>query len=449
MSFPCALCLSAFPTRVEIAWIVLALSVLLMAPPLAAQPSSAQPVMTIPNPVQADSATQDTESGEAEVRRDSLPREPGFHDLADRFDIVTEFRLRSALSRLPQTTTAAPRISVVILGELAGEVQDQTQRIFQSCCTGPVPSRTKPQADSTAVADHGNVLLVVYPDADTIGIAADARGYETLPRDTLERIASQSMMIDGRYVQSRRSVHAGLTAIFAELGADEEMMQRVSVNGPPTPKDEVVRNVLLILALFFVVLFIPGVVVVGVVTVMESSGCLRHVLYFLSWALITAWTVGTLIGLHELLGEPFGGNAEQYLIVPGGVIGIVVYSIINGVMNRWLDDLSEDDYETWKHTLRGGAAVGASAGAVGNLVRSAVAKGSSGFGGFGGGGFGGGGAGGSFQAVSGAVGSASASGAAASRLQQHPGRPRERQRQVAARWARRRCRAGRLDRRAY
>jgi len=153
-------------------------------------------------------------------------------------------------------------------------------------------------------------------------------------------------------------------------------------------------------------------VVTGVVTVMESSGCLRHVLFFLSWGLITVWTIGTVIGLHGLLGEPLGGNVEGYLIVPGGVMGFVVYLIINGVMNRWLDDLSRDDYETWKHTLRGGAAVGASVGAVGNLVRSAAAKGSSGFGGFGGGGFGGGGAGGSFQAAGGAAGAVSGSGAA-------------------------------------
>jgi uncharacterized membrane protein YgcG len=371
--------------------------------PTTAQPAGNQPASALPNPVAPDSLASGSNQpnasrqGTAQDRSGTtpeLPTEPGFHDLADRFYLTTQSRLRRALYDL-QKTASAPWISIVILEQPEGDVADHTQRVFESCCTGPVSSQATSQADSKAVADHGNVLLVVYADADTIGIAADAHGYEALPRDTLERIVSQDMMIDGRYVQSRRSVHAGLTAIVAELGANEQMMQRVSVNGPPTPRDEVVRNVLLILALFFVVLFIPGVVVTGVVTVMESSGCLRHVLYLLSWALITAWTIGTFIGLHELLGEPFGGNAEVYLIVPGGVIGFVVYLIINGVMNRWLDDLSGDDYETWKHTLRGGAAVGASAGAVGNLVRSAAAKGSSGFGGFGGGGFGGGGAGGS------------------------------------------------------
>jgi len=157
------------------------------------------------------------------------------------------------------------------------------------------------------------------------------------------------------------------------------------------------------------------VVVTGVFTVMENSGCLFYFLLFLSWGLISAWAGGTSVGLHELLGRPLGGDfTALILILGGGVLGFVVYAIIGGIMNRWLKDLSTEDYETWKYTLQGGAAVGAGAGAVGNLIRSAAAKGSSGFGGFGGGGFGGGGAGGSFQAAGGAVGSASASGTASS-----------------------------------
>jgi len=344
-----------------------------------------------------------------------LPMEPGFHDLAGQFQRWTASRIRGALAELPKTTTT-PRISVVILEEATGDVQDQTQRIFQSCCAGAGPSRTDERANSPSdTAAHGDLLLVVHirvdttgiatPRADTIGIAGDAKAFATIPRATVERIVEQDMMNNG-YVQ----VHAGLVALFTELGASEELIGDVSVDGKTQREANI--EILLILALFFAVLFIPGVVVTGVVTVMESSGCLRLILYLLSWGLITVWTIGTVIGLHGLLGEPLGGNVEGYLIVPGGVIGFVVYLIINGVMNRWLDDLSRDDYETWKHTLRGGAAVGASVGAVGNLVRSAAAKGSSGFGGFGGGGFGGGGAGGSFQAAGGAAGAVSGSGAA-------------------------------------
>jgi len=344
-----------------------------------------------------------------------LPTEPGFHDLADRFQRWTSRRIGGALAELPRTTTA-PRISVVILEEATGNVNDQTQRIFQSCCTESGPSRTDERANSPSdTTAHGDLLLVVHirvdttgiaaTRADTIGIAGDAKAFATIPRATVERIVEQDMMKNG-YVQ----VHAGLVALFTELGASEKLIGEVSVDGKTQREANI--EIMLILAFFFAVLLIPGVVVTGVVTVMESSGCLRHVLFFLSWGLITVWTIGTVIGLHGLLGEPLGGNVEGYLIVPGGVIGFVVYLIINGVMNRWLDDLSRDDYETWKHTLRGGAAVGASVGAVGNLVRSAAAKGSSGFGGFGGGGFGGGGAGGSFQAAGGAAGAVSGSGAA-------------------------------------
>ncbi len=381
---------------------------------VSAQRTGNQPASALPNPVASNSAQQDAAMDTSSTDLE-LPMEPGFYDLADRFQRWASWRIRGALAELPRTTTA-PRISVVILEEVAGEVQDQTQRIFQSCCTGSDPSRADERARSPSdTTAHGNLLFVVHirvdttgvatTRADTIGIAGDAKAFATIPRSTVERIVEQDMMKNG-YVQ----VHAGLVALFTELGASEELIGDVSVDGKT--QREANREMMLVLLFFFVVLFIPGVVVTGVFTVMESSGCLRYVLFLLSWGLITAWTIGTVIGLHGLLGEPLGEHAEGYLIVPGGVIGFVVYWIINGVMNRWLDDLSRDDYETWKHTLRGGAAVGASVGAVGNLVRSAAAKGSSGFGGFGGGGFGGGGAGGSFQAAGGAAGAVSGSGAA-------------------------------------
>lgn len=399
----------------------LVLAFLLVAAALPAQSVSAQrtgnqPASAIPNPIASNSAQQDA-AMDTSSTDPGLPMEPGFHDLADRFQRWTSGRIGGALAELPRTTTA-PRISVVILEEATGNVQDQTQRIFQSCCTGSGPSRTDERVNSPSdTTAHGDLLLVVHirgdttgiatTRADTIGIAGDAKAFATIPRATVERIVEQDMMKNG-HVQ----VHAGLVALFTELGASEKLIGEVSVDGKTQREANI--EILLILALFFAVLFIPGVVVTGVVAVMESSGCLRLILYLLSWGLITVWTIGTVIGLHGLLGEPLGGNTEGYLIVPGGVMGFVVYLIINGIMHRWLDDLSTQDYETWKYTLQGGAAVGASAGAIGNLVRSAAAKGSSGFGGFGGGSFGGGGAGGSFQAASGGVGTASASGAASS-----------------------------------
>jgi len=384
---------------------------------VSAQRTGNQPASATSNPIASKSAQQDAAMDTSSTDLE-LPMEPGFHDLAGQFQRWTASRIRGALAELPKTTTT-PRISVVILEEATGDVQDQTQRIFQSCCAGAGPSRTDERANSPSdTAAHGDLLLVVHirvdttgiatPRADTIGIAGDAKAFATIPRATVERIVEQDMMNNG-YVQ----VHAGLVALFTELGASEELIGDVSVDGKTQREANI--EILLILALFFAVLFIPGVVVTGVVTVMESSGCLRLILYLLSWGLISAWAGGTSVGLHELLGRPLGGDfTALILMLGGGVVGFVVYLIINGIMNRWLDDLSTQDYETWKYTLKGGAAVGASAGAIGNLVRSAAAKGSSGFGGFGGGSFGGGGAGGSFQAAGGGVGAASTSGAAAS-----------------------------------
>jgi hypothetical protein len=389
-------------------WSLLLLT-LLLAPPLAAQPQT-----VLPNPMEADSAAQDAGNDAAEIKQDRLPQHPGFHDIAKQFDQEAQRRIGRALAELPRATDA-PRISVVILDEPDGEIQDHAARIFQSCCADADTTRAgqatmRPGAGTT---DAGSLLLVVYTAVQTVGIAGDDRAFATIPRATVEQIMDDTMMADGFPPSTNEQVHAGLTTIFEELGADARMIQRVSANGPSTPRGESVEDVLLVLALFFAVLFIPGVVVTGVVTVMESSGCLRYLLLFLSWGLISAWTGSTSVGLHELLGRPLGGDfTALILILGGGVVGFVVYAIIMGIMNRWLDDLSTEDRETWKYTLQGGAAVGAGAGAVGNLIRTAAAKGSSGFGGFGGGGFGGGGAGGSFQAASGAAGAASGSGAA-------------------------------------
>lgn len=389
-------------------WSLLLLT-LLLAPPLAAQPQT-----VIPNLMEADSVSQDAGNDAADVKPAPLPQQPGFHDIAEQFDQVEQRRIGRALADVPRTTNA-PRISVVILHEPDGEIQDHAARIFESCCAGADTTRDDQAAMSADTTDEGNLLLVVYTAVQTVGIAGDDRAFATIPRAAVEQVVDDAMMADGFPPSTKDQVHAGLTAIVAELGADQQMIQRVSANGSSTPRGGLDTNVLLLLALFFVVLFIPGVVVTGVFTVMESSGCLRYLLLFLSWGLISAWAGGTSIGLHELLGRPLGGEfTALILILGGGVMGFVLYAIIMGIMNRWLDDLSTQDYETWKYTLQGGAAVGASAGAVANLVRSAVAKGSSGFGGFGGGGFGGGGAGGSFQAAGGGIGAASAAGAASS-----------------------------------
>jgi hypothetical protein len=319
---------------------------------------------------------------------------------------VTQSRLGRALYDL-QKTTSAPWISVVILEKPDGAVQAYTQRIFEQCCAGSASAQTGAATDVEARRDSGHVLLVVYAGADSVGIAADERGYDALPRATLERIVRQEMMIDGRYIRSRESVHAGLTALVAELGAGEEMLARVSAEGPPSPRAEIVEESLVLQLFLVLVLLIPGLVITGVATVMEGGG-LRSFLYLVSWGLIAAWTGVASVGVHELVGEPMGDEGDAFLLVLGGlVLGTIVFLLIRVGVGRRLDTLSAEDYETWTYTLKGGAAVGASAGAVGNLVRSAAAKGS-GYGGFGGGSFGGGGAGGSFQAAGGAAGSSAA-----------------------------------------
>ncbi len=163
----------------------------------------------------------------------------------------------------------------------------------------------------------------------------------------------------------------------------------------------------IVLAISMGILFaIVGTFVVGfaAVSVFMDSGCLRYLIFGLGW--IAAIFTGMFFGgiWEEVIGWGVIFSAGIHLGLWGYPIGWI-YAL------QRAKQLPDEQYETWKQTLTGGALIGAGAGSILNLARSAaVFKG-------GGGSFGGGGASGSFSgsAAAGAQGTAagSASGASA------------------------------------
>ena len=156
-----------------------------------------------------------------------------------------------------------------------------------------------------------------------------------------------------------------------------------------TSEDDMTDSVLefIVLAIFLTILIaIAGVFVGGfaAVSIFMDTGCLRFFVFALGWG--PAAFIGLFIGLllSEMTGLEFLMSLSTKTLFWG-------YPIAWGVGLHHAKQLPEDEFETWKQTLTGGALLGAGAGSVLNLARSAaVFKG-------GGGSFGGGGASGSFS----------------------------------------------------
>jgi hypothetical protein len=135
------------------------------------------------------------------------------------------------------------------------------------------------------------------------------------------------------------------------------------------------------------------------VSIFMDTGCLRLLIAALGWGI--AVLSGLVVGL--IAGSALGG-IEAFLLI--GLFGSgFLYLAAWHRGHQHAQQLSETDRLTWKHTLTGGALIGAGAGSAASLARSAGAlfKG-------GGGSFGGGGASGAFG---GAQASAAAPGAIA------------------------------------
>ena len=148
---------------------------------------------------------------------------------------------------------------------------------------------------------------------------------------------------------------------------------------------------ILLLALFVAVAaaFAGGF---AAVSIFMDSGCLRVLVAALGWGM--AVVAGLIVGL--LVGAGFGGIGAFSMIglFGGGLLYLAAWQ--QG--HQRARQLSDADRLTWKRTLTGGALIGAGAGSVASLARSAGAlfKG-------GGGGFGGGGASGAFSGAQGAA----------------------------------------------
>lgn len=208
--------------------------------------------------------------------------------------------------------------------------------------------------------------------------------------------------------QSARAPSAPQTQTAAPSSADSAHTQ-ASTRPAEDPFDVIFEFIVLgVVALLL--LAIAGTFIGGfaAVSIFMETGCLRFVVFGLGWlpACFAGFLLG--IGLSELIGW-------GYLTKLGAYTGLWGYPFGWAWGLRRAKQLPREEYVTWQRTLTGGALLGAGAGSVLNLARSATVlfKG-------GGGSFGGGGASGSFGSIqasgggsAGAAGTSASSGASA------------------------------------